>query len=115
MADFRFEAFAAMAKDAAVRGLNMAATQLKTDSVELAPTDIGTLRGSAAVTPAAPEDLQAGVSYDTPYAVRLHEHPGYNFQTDHNPKAQGKYLEEPLVENKNTYAGIIATQLRSIT
>jgi len=36
------------------------------------------------------------VSYDTPYAARLHEHPEYNFQNGR----QGKYLEEPAMQNR---------------
>jgi hypothetical protein len=34
----------------------------------------------------------AFVSYDTPYAVRLHEHPEYNFQG----KGEGKWLEKAV-------------------
>ncbi|GAA4176584.1 hypothetical protein [Gryllotalpicola koreensis] len=115
MSDFRFEAFGRMAQEAAVRGLNMAATELRTRSIDKAPMDVGTLRGSAQVTPATPDDLEAGVSYDTPYAVRLHEHPEYHFQTDQNPNAQGKYLEEPLVEGAQDYVDIIARQMRGIS
>jgi hypothetical protein len=35
---------------------------------------------------------EAIVSYDTPYAVHLHEHPEYNFQG----KGEGKWLETAL-------------------
>lgn len=35
---------------------------------------------------------EAIVSYDTPYAVRLHEHPEYNF----NPPGEGKWLERAM-------------------
>lgn len=35
---------------------------------------------------------EAIVSYDTPYAVHLHEHPEYNFR----PPGQGKWLENAL-------------------
>lgn len=114
MADFRFEEFARQAQEAAVRGLNMAATELRTDSVGLAPMDTGALRGTAQVTPATEGDLEAGVSFDGPYAVHLHEHPEYNFQKDHNPDAQGKYLEQPLVDNAQKYVNVVAGQFRGI-
>jgi hypothetical protein len=39
---------------------------------------------------------QAAVSYDTPYARRLHEHPEYNFQG----KGRGKWLELTMTEEK---------------
>lgn len=35
------------------------------------------------------------VSYNTPYAARLHENPQFKFQN----KRKGKYLEEPLKKN----------------
>lgn len=33
------------------------------------------------------------IIFDTPYARRLYWHPEYNFRTDKNPNAQGKWLE----------------------
>lgn len=51
------------------------------------PHDTGTLEGTGAVDS---HGLQATVSYDTPYAVRWHEH-NANFQRGRKMK----YLEDP--------------------
>lgn len=41
-------------------------------------------------------EIKRGIAYivfDTPYARRLYWHPEYNFRTDKNPNAQGKWME----------------------
>lgn len=35
---------------------------------------------------------KAAVVFNTPYARRLYYHPEYNFRTDKNPNAQGKWM-----------------------
>ncbi len=35
---------------------------------------------------------KAAIVFDTPYARRLYYHPEYNFRTDKNPNAQGKWM-----------------------
>lgn len=100
---------------ALVRGLNMAAIELRKRVIDQVPmSNVGTLAGSAQVVPATESDLEAGVSLDTPYAVRLHEHPEYNFRHDINPNAKGKYLEDPLMNGADDYYGIIAAQIRAV-
>lgn len=71
------------------------------------PLDQGTLMGSGSVsTPLGGDDVEVQVSYDTPYAARLHEHPEYNFQGGR----KGKYLEDPAMENKDELIAIIAKE-----
>jgi hypothetical protein len=98
----------------AQQGVALAGERLMALAVDRAPLDQGTLIGSAAVsTPLVSRgaDPQATVSFDTPYAARLHEHPEYNFSTDSNPNAQGKYLESAALENKDELGAIIAKQV----
>lgn len=67
---------------------------------EHVPFDIGTLKDSGKVTVLQARTAtgqftsgaEVAVSYDTPYAVRLHEHPEYNFQ----PPGEGKWLAKAM-------------------
>ena len=71
-----------------------AAEELLRESNKMVPHDEGTLMRSGEVDV---KEGEATVSYDTPYAVRLHEHPEYNFQKGR----QGKYLEKALDNNRD--------------
>ncbi|WP_100811785.1 hypothetical protein [Microbacterium sp. BR1] len=93
-----------------VQGVNLALERLLTLAVDKSPWDQGTLAGTGAVEPATDPDEGGAVTFDTPYAARLHEHPEYNFSTDSNPNAQGKYLENAAVENKKELGDIIRKQ-----
>ncbi len=86
-----------------VRGINLATERGLAITSERVPLDIGTLVGTGAVTPATDPDEGAEITYDTPYAARLHEHPEYNFQGGR----QGKYVEEPILEARDELASII--------
>ncbi|SJN34160.1 hypothetical protein [Mycetocola reblochoni] len=55
-------------------------------------------------------DLEATVSYDTPYAVIQHERLDF-----HHSEGQAKYLEGPLEENRGTLQELIATEVRRAT
>lgn len=95
-------------------GVTLAAERLMTHAVDRSPWDQGTLAASAAVsTPLSSQggDAEADVTFDTPYAARLHEHPEYNFSTDANPNAQGKYLEGAALDNKDELAEIVAKRV----
>lgn len=102
---------------AAQEGMDVAAEHLLAEAVARAPRDEGTLQLSGS----AGNDLRdrtegtpsAVVTFDTPYAARLHEHPEYNFATDSNPNAQGKYLENAALENKAKLGEIIAEKIRN--
>ena len=88
---------------ALAEGETLAAERLRALSNEVAPLELGTLIGSSTVVPAVSPEEGAAVVYDTPYAVRLHEHPEYNFQNGR----QGKYLENPAVEHRRELGDII--------
>ena len=92
------------------RGTHLAGERLLALSAEVAPLDVGTLIGSGAVTDenSPGGESTAVVSYDTPYAARLHEHPEYNFQGGR----QGKFLEGPAVENRKELGDIIRKEVR---
>lgn len=93
-----------------VNGQNKASEHLLGLAKDEAPMDVGTLEGSGSVVPAEKAGEDALVVFDTPYAARLHEHPEYDFSKDSNPKAKGKYLEDPAQENKSLLGQIIATE-----
>lgn len=99
----------------AVQGLNIAAEALLADSKELTPVDTTDLRKTGSVHQASPASLTSAVTYDTPYAVVQHENLDFFHPTDHNPNAQAKFLEQPAVENRHEYGGIIAAQIRRAT
>lgn len=60
----------------------------------IVPHDQGTLQNSGE-TRVDESDLTAFVKYDTPYALRLHEHPEYEFQNGR----EGKWLEKTINEH----------------
>lgn len=90
-----------------LRGETRAAERLLTLALPRTPLRDGGLRSSGGVTPAADPEEGAAVTFDTPYAVRLHEHPEYNFS---QPGTGGKYLENPAMENSRELGQIIATE-----
>ena len=81
---------------AAEEGNRKAAEAVLEDAQKHVPYDIGNLAASGAVTQSRSATGQFGsehfVSYDTPYAVRLHEHPEYHFQG----QGEGKWLEHAV-------------------
>lgn len=74
---------------------------------EIVPLDTGALKGSGEVS-VDERKLQAAVSYDTPYAVRLHEHPDYRFQRGRC----GKWLEKTMNECAGAVRDWIARRFR---
>lgn len=95
-----------------VDGENKAAERGMALAVDRSPWDQGTLAGAHTVEPATDPTEGAAIVVDTPYAARLHEHPEYNFSTDSNPNAQGKWLENAIVENKAELGDIIRREVR---
>jgi hypothetical protein len=106
----RFAAFARDLGPRLVHGENLAAERGVAVSVDLSPWDVGTLAGAHMVEPAVDPDDGAAVVVDTPYAARLHEHPEYNFSTDANPNAQGKWVETAIIEHADELGAIIAKE-----
>jgi hypothetical protein len=111
-----------IAEDAALKALRTGAEAILTEAIDETPIDTGTLRRSGTVTVGALPDgervfeaAEAGnemkdafpgksgkekavyISFNTPYARRMHEDLGYT------PKRGGgpKYLETPFNRNKD--------------
>lgn len=96
-----------------VTGLNLAAERGLALSMHGVPmSNVGTLAGSGTVEPAKTIEDDALVVFDTPYAARLHEHPEYNFSKDANPNAQGKWVEEAMLQGKDELGAIVRKQTR---
>ena len=104
----RFKDIAAQVGADLTKGVNLAAERLLALSSEVVPFDIGTLSASGQVEAAQTPDEGSAVTYDTPYAARLHEHPEYNFQGGR----QGKYVEDPALQHKAELGAIIAAEVR---
>lgn len=66
-------------------------TDIKTSGV--VPKDVGTLEESAFIDTSQIKEGIAFIVFDTPYARRLYWNPQYNFRTDKNPNARGKWME----------------------
>ena len=95
-----------------VSGENKAAERGVALAVDRSPMDTGNLRGAHHVEPATNPEDGAAIVVDAPQAARLHEHPEYNFSTDSNPNAQGKWVENAIVENKGELGDIIRQEVR---
>lgn len=95
-----------------VAGENKAAERGMALAVDRSPWDQGTLAGAHTVEPATDSREGAAIIVDTPYATRLHEHPEYDFSTDANPNAEGKWVENAMIENKAELGDIIRTEVR---
>lgn len=111
--------------EAALQALEMAAeatlSQIVSDGV--VPKEVGTLeRGgelevkdketggkktaaykSGYVDKAKREQGHVAITFHTPYARRLYYHPEYNFRTDKNPNAQGKWMQSYLDGDKKDF------------
>jgi hypothetical protein len=80
------------------------------ESEKQVPLDVGTLRDSWKVVPLKKE-IGFTMSYNTPYAARLHEHPEYKYQNSR----KAKYLEQPIEENLGDYQGKFLSKLKAVT
>jgi len=87
------------------KALNLVALDLLGKAVELAPLDLGDLRGSGSVKI---ENNIASVGFEEPYAVKQHEHLEY----EHPKGGQAKYLEQPFRENYDKYINQIAEEIK---
>lgn len=86
------------ARKAAFKAIQQAVRDLKTEANDRCPHDEGTLMRSG-VESSDEAQMVGAVSYDTPYAVRLHEHPEYNFQQG----KEGKWLENAASRRSQDY------------
>ena len=96
---------------AMANGLNAAAEMLLGDANLSVPHDEGILESSGDVMKASAGDLNAGVGYNTPYAVIQHESPDFV----HPGKGRHHWLERTLAERQEVYRGIVRDALRDAT
>jgi len=101
----------------AAKALNEFAELTMTAAVKMTPIDTGRLRQSARVTHATPKRLQATLSYDTPYALVVHEtppppaSPSARHQPPYGRGGQWKYLETPINRRSKKFAEAIAKSI----
>jgi hypothetical protein len=93
--------------DIVYRALLKAADFLLTETIKTTPKDDGLLIQSGD-TAGDRNTMTAYAYFNTPYAVRLHEHPEYNFQNGR----RGKYLELTLLEKKSDMMRLIADEIK---
>lgn len=92
---------------AAARGLLLGAEHVLAASRQRVPINEGTLERSGAAS-VDEQSMSAAVSYDTPYAVRVHE----DMNARHAPGRSAKYLESVLPETAGEVQALIAAQIR---
>ncbi|MFF0630384.1 hypothetical protein [Streptomyces sp. NPDC004296] len=94
-------------RQAAARGLLLGAEHVLQASRQRVPIAEGTLERSGAAS-VDEQQLAAAVSYDTPYARRVHE----DLNARHSPGRSAKYLESVLPQTAGDVQAIIAAQIR---
>ena len=77
---------------ATAAAINLMAHSIGGEAQREAPVEEGTLRGTMAVEEATPLDLEATISFSTPYAARQHE----ELDWKHPKGGKAKYLEDPM-------------------
>ena len=103
---------AAAALQAALEVARMTAEEVKGKAVDLAPlnmdTPAGTLRNSATAT-----ELKKGaeISFNTPYAVVMHESENY---TPSHAGTGPNYLRQPLLDAEDQYHKDVAAAMKAI-
>jgi hypothetical protein len=122
-----------IAEDAGLKALRTGAEAILTEAIDETPVDTGTLRRSGTVTVGGlpdgeqvyeaaesgssmkdafpgPEGKEKAVyiSFNTPYARRMHEELGYN----HPRGGKAKYLEDPFNRNKKKVLKYADEQIR---
>ncbi|CAM5608662.1 hypothetical protein GCM10010329_17340 [Streptomyces spiroverticillatus] len=94
-------------RQAAARGLLLGAEHVLDASRQRVPIAEGTLERSGAAS-VDEQNLTAAVSYDTPYATRVHE----DMTAQHSPGRSAKYLESVLPQTAPEVQALIAAQIR---
>ena len=92
--------------DAQIRALAQTAEFLHTEvqQAQVMPYDSGHMQGDAtAVDYSQAEKGTVSLVTQTPYARRMYFHPEYNFRTDRNKNAQGKWLEPWISGDKKDF------------
>lgn len=94
-------------KAGAVKGLEKGSEHLRGVSSDLAPHEEGTLANTATAS-VDEANLRAAVSFDMPYAVIQHERLDFK----HDEGRQAKYLEEPMMTERDKIGEIVAAEIR---
>ncbi|WP_336822943.1 hypothetical protein [Sporosarcina sp. USHLN248] len=91
---------------AQLEALEMTGEAIMTDIVtsQVVPKQTGELERSGFVDTSLLKQMKIKIVYDTPYGRRLYWHPEYNFRTDKNPNAQGKWMESYQSGEKQGFA-----------
>lgn len=92
---------------AAARGLGLGAEHVLGETRKRVPIEEATLERSGA-TSLDPANLQAAVTFDTPYAVVQHEDMGLR----HDAGREAKYLENAMNSETGAVREIIARTIR---
>jgi len=87
-------------------GLQAAGEFILGEAIKIVPLDEGDLQRSGVVTNNGVDTVN--ISFNTPYARRLHENPQFNFQNGR----QGKYLETPLQQKQQQAFSLMAAEIR---
>ncbi len=79
-------------EEAAAKALPLTMEAMKTEinTMQVVPKETGNLEESAAT---GADGNRGYISYNTPYARRLYYNPQFNFRTDKNPNAQGRWMD----------------------
>lgn len=83
--------------DIAIRALEMTGDYVLDEVVkaQVMPFDTGTMQNeSTFVDKSKSSSGTVSIVTSTPYGRRLYFHPEYNFKTENNPHAKGKWLED---------------------
>ncbi|MGG4397240.1 minor capsid protein [Paenibacillus thiaminolyticus] len=107
--------------EAQKRALEMTGEAVLTDIVtsQVVPKQTGELERSGHVDTSQLSQGKVKIVFDTPYARRLYWHPEYNFRTDKNPNARGKWMEHYRSGEKRkyveeTYARLLKTSAKGL-
>lgn len=92
-------------EEACLKALEMTAEAVLSDirTSAVVPKDTGELERSGFVDLSEIKNSIARIIFDTPYARRLYWHPEYNFRTDKNVNAKGKWMEDYLSGEKKQF------------
>ncbi len=90
-----------VSKQAFEMTLEAVLSDIKTSAV--VPKETGILEDSGFVDDSQIENMVASIIFDTPYARRLYWHPEYNFRTDKNINAQGKWMQSYIDGEKKNF------------
>ena len=89
------------------KGIHDALEHVLDESNAITPHDEGILEGTGTIT-LDPNKLKGVISYNTPYAIRLHEHPEYSFQRGR----KGKWLEITVKQEKKKVQAYLHNKIK---